>query len=63
MPTLDSVDVEGGKPPALDSIEVEGYKSIRSATIELGAINVLIGANGAGKSDGRPRPLHHARYL
>jgi predicted ATPase len=37
--------------PALDSIEVEGYKSIRSAKIELGAINVLIGANGAGKSN------------
>src|ERR1044071_7945066 len=36
---------------ALDWIEVEGYKSIRSAKIELGAINVLIGANGAGKSN------------
>jgi hypothetical protein len=30
--------------PALDAIEVEGYKSIRAAKIELGAINVLIGA-------------------
>ena len=37
--------------PALDSIEVQGYKSIRSAKIGLGAINVLIGANGAGKSN------------
>jgi predicted ATPase len=37
--------------PALDSIEVEGYKSIRSATIDLGAVNVLIGANGTGKSN------------
>jgi predicted ATPase len=37
--------------PALDSIEVEGYKSIRAAKIELGAVNVLIGANGAGKSN------------
>jgi predicted ATPase len=36
---------------ALDSIEVDGYKSIRSAKIELGPINVLIGANGAGKSN------------
>jgi predicted ATPase len=36
---------------ALDSIDVEGYKSIRSAKIALGAINVLIGANGAGKSN------------
>jgi len=32
-------------------MDVEGYKSIRSAKIELGAINVLIGANGAGKSN------------
>jgi predicted ATPase len=37
--------------PALDSIEVDGYKSIRSATIKLGSVNVLIGANGAGKSN------------
>ena len=37
--------------PGLDSIAVEGYKSIRSAKIELGAVNVLIGANGAGKSN------------
>jgi predicted ATPase len=37
--------------PALDSMEVEGYKSIRSAKIDLGAINVLIGANGSGKSN------------
>jgi predicted ATPase len=51
MPGLDSIDVEGGKPPAIDSIEVEGYKSIRSAKIDLSAINVLIGANGAGKSN------------
>ena len=37
--------------PALDSIEVDGYKSIRSEKLELGPINVLIGANGAGKSN------------
>src|ERR1041384_7284541 len=37
--------------PALDSIEVEGYKSIRSTEIAVGAINVLIGANGSGKSN------------
>jgi predicted ATPase len=36
---------------ALDSIEVEGYKSIRSGKIDLGAVNVLIGANGTGKSN------------
>jgi energy-coupling factor transporter ATP-binding protein EcfA2 len=36
---------------ALESIEVDGYKSIRSAKVDLGPINVLIGANGAGKSN------------
>jgi predicted ATPase len=51
MPALDSVDAEGKKSPALDSIDVEGYKSIRAAKIDLGAINVLIGANGSGKSN------------
>ncbi|ANN21413.1 chromosome segregation protein SMC [Amycolatopsis orientalis] len=33
------------------SIEIEGFTSIRSARVELGAMNVLIGANGAGKSN------------
>jgi predicted ATPase len=51
MPALDSVEAEGQKSTALDSIEVEGYKSIRSAKIDLGPINVLIGANGSGKSN------------
>ncbi|MEC3981073.1 AAA family ATPase [Amycolatopsis sp. H20-H5] len=35
----------------LTSIEVEGFTSIRSTRLELGAMNVLIGANGAGKSN------------
>lgn len=35
----------------LQAIELEGYRSIRAARVELGAINVLIGANGAGKSN------------
>lgn len=51
MPALDSVEAEGQKSPALDSLEVEGYRSIRSAEIHLGPINVLIGANGSGKSN------------
>jgi predicted ATPase len=51
MPAPDSIGAEGQKSPALDSIEVEGYKSIRAAKIDLGAINVLIGANGSGKSN------------
>ncbi len=34
----------------LDSIEVAGFTSIRSATVRLRDLNVLVGANGAGKS-------------
>lgn len=36
---------------ALDKIEVEGFKSIRSMSLELRSLNVLIGANGVGKSN------------
>lgn len=35
----------------LQQISIEGFKSIAEATIELGDLNVLIGANGAGKSN------------
>ena len=35
----------------LNSITIRGYRSIKEATLELRAINVLIGANGAGKSN------------
>jgi len=35
----------------LTRITVEGFKSFRSATLELRPFNVLIGANGAGKSN------------
>jgi len=35
----------------LERIKVSGYKSIRDADIELRNLNVLIGANGAGKSN------------
>jgi predicted ATPase len=35
----------------LSSIEIEGHTSIRSATVSLGRLNVLVGANGAGKSN------------
>jgi predicted ATPase len=35
----------------LKRIEVKGFKSIRSAEIELRPLNVLVGANGAGKSN------------
>ena len=35
----------------LKQITIKGYKSIKEAEIELGNINILIGANGAGKSN------------
>ncbi|NOX62485.1 MAG: AAA family ATPase [Chloroflexi bacterium] len=35
----------------LESITLQGYKSIREAKIALAPINVLIGANGSGKSN------------
>lgn len=35
----------------LKSIEIRNYKSIEKATLPLGRINVLIGENGAGKSN------------
>jgi predicted ATPase len=37
--------------PALDKLHVQGFKSIRDQEIELRALNVLIGANGSGKSN------------
>lgn len=36
---------------SLDRIEVHGFKSIRKVDLQLRALNVLIGANGAGKSN------------
>lgn len=35
----------------LERIHVAGFKSIRDQTVELRPLNVLIGANGAGKSN------------
>jgi len=35
----------------LSQLHIEGFRSIRKADIELRALNVLIGANGAGKSN------------
>ncbi len=37
--------------PALESIAIKGFKSIRDIKVELRDINVLIGANGSGKSN------------
>ncbi len=35
----------------MDYIEINGYKSIKEARIDLASINILIGANGSGKSN------------
>jgi predicted ATPase len=35
----------------INYIEIAGYKSIKEAKIKLGSINILIGGNGAGKSN------------
>ena len=38
--------------PELKEISIKGFKSFRDkTTIELGKLNVLIGANGTGKSN------------
>ncbi len=35
----------------LTKIEIKGYRSIKAASLELDRLNVMIGANGAGKSN------------
>lgn len=35
----------------MDSITIKGYKSFKDITVNLGRINILIGSNGAGKSN------------
>ena len=35
----------------LNRLEIKGYKSIKSLDLELNALNIIIGANGAGKSN------------
>lgn len=35
----------------LKMIRIEGFTSIRSAAVDLGRLNILVGANGAGKSN------------
>ena len=37
--------------PAVDSIRIRGFKSIHDLEVELRPVNVLIGANGSGKSN------------
>jgi predicted ATPase len=35
----------------MDRIEIQGFKSIKDLTLKLKPINILIGANGSGKSN------------
>ncbi|MBD5281128.1 MAG: AAA family ATPase, partial [Bacteroides sp.] len=35
----------------MESITVKGYKSFKDITVPLKPINILIGSNGAGKSN------------
>lgn len=37
--------------PALETMTIQGFKSIRSAQVDLHPLNILIGANGSGKSN------------
>jgi len=39
------------KTPHLKHVKVKGFKSIKALDLELGEVNILIGANGAGKSN------------
>ena len=39
------------KDGQLSKIKIKGYKSIKECDIDFGKINVLIGSNGAGKSN------------
>jgi predicted ATPase len=41
-----------GKAKALDKLTIKGFKSIKSLeNFELGKLNIMIGGNGAGKSN------------
>jgi len=37
--------------PGIARIKIEGYKSIRTMDLQLRPLNILIGANGVGKSN------------
>ena len=40
-----------GLDSVLTNLDIEGFKSLRSVHLELGIVNVFIGANGSGKSN------------
>ncbi|MGL4584426.1 MAG: AAA family ATPase, partial [Flavobacterium sp.] len=35
----------------LDKVDIKGYKSLKELSMEIAPINILIGANGSGKSN------------
>ena len=37
--------------PKLKRIKIQGFRSIKETTLELRPLNILVGANGAGKSN------------
>ena len=43
--------MENSSGSRIDRISIQGFRSIKSCDIRLGGINILIGANGAGKSN------------
>jgi predicted ATPase len=51
MRAADLLDWQVAMPVQLTSITVEGFKSIATMELNLNDLNVLIGANGAGKSN------------
>jgi len=36
---------------AISRLHIQGFRSLRDVTLEFGRVNVLIGANGSGKSN------------
>ena len=47
----DQMDKEKNHNCHLQKISVEGFKSIQSLTLNIAPVNILLGANGAGKSN------------
>ena len=47
----------------LSRMTIHGFKSIKSCDISFGKINVLIGSNGAGKSNFKTFYPRISRYL
>ena len=40
-----------GQKQMIKSVKIENYKSIQSLEVDVGRFNVIIGENGAGKSN------------